>query len=216
MTLTTGRCVPRRGRSRPRPPTILASSPSALVSASAIGAAAAAAVARSTAATPTGSAPAVDVYGRPWARPPWLAGEYLALLETQGRGVGVIYLLHFDRPIGDVANPRGFASHYTGWTHDLPARLVDHAAGRGARIMQVVGEAGIGWQLARIWTGTRTRERSLKRSGGAARRCPVCQLAALGLQPPRPFDPLALELGVRVAASTRALASLELPPGRAA
>jgi len=173
-------------------------------------------VARSAAATPTGPAPAVDVYGRPWARPPWLAGEYLALLEAQGRGVGVVYLLHFDRPIGDVANPRGFASHYTGWTHDLPARLVDHAAGRGARIMQVVGEAGIGWQLARIWTGTRTRERSLKRSGGAARRCPVCQLAALGLQPPRPFEPLALELGVRVAASTRALASLELPPGRAA
>ena len=97
-----------------------------------------------------------------------------------------------------------------------PARLVDHAAGRGARIMQVVGEAGIGWQLARIWTGTRTRERSLKRSGGAARRCPVCQLAALCLQPPRPVDPLALELGVRVAASAGALVSLELPPGRAA
>jgi hypothetical protein len=71
-------------------------------------------VARSTAATPTGPAPAVDVYGRPWGRPAWLAGEYLALLEAQGRGVGVIYLLHFDRPIGDVANPRGFASHYTG------------------------------------------------------------------------------------------------------
>jgi len=193
MTLTTGRCVPRRGRSRPRPPAILASSPAGLASASAIH----------------------DADGRPWGRPSWLAGEYLALLEAQGRGVGVIYLLHFDCPIGDMANPRGFASHYTGWTHDLPARLVDHAAGR-ARIMQVVGEAGIGWQLARIWTGTRTRERSLKRSGGAARRCPVCQLAALGLQPPRPVDPLALELGVRVAASARALASLELPPGRAA
>ena len=141
--------------------------------------------------------------GRPWARPPWLAGEYLALLEAQGRGVGVIYLLHFDRPMGDVANPRGFAEPLPGWTHDLPARLVDHAAGRGARLMQVVGEAGIGWQLARIWTGTRTRERSLKRSGGAARRCPVCQLAALGLQPPRPVDPLALELGDRVAAFAR-------------
>ena len=82
--------------------------------------------------------------------------------------------------------------------------------------MEVVCEAGIGWQLARIWPGTRTRERSLNGSGGAARRCPVCQLAALGLQPPRPVDPLALELGARVAAATRALASLELPPGRAA
>jgi hypothetical protein len=171
-------------------------------------------VVRSTAATPTGPAPAVNVYGRPWGRPSWLAGEYLALLEAQGRGVGVIYLLHFDRPIGDVANPRGFASHQH-WTHDFPARLVDHAAGRGARIMQVVGEAGIGWQLARIWTGTRARERSLKRSGGAARRCPVCQLIPLGLQPPRPVDPLALELGRRAAGFT-AVAPLELPPAVAA
>jgi hypothetical protein len=68
--------------------------------------------------------------------------------------------------------------------------------------MEVVGEAGIGWQLARIWTGTRTRERSLKRSGGAARRCPACQLARLGLQPPRPADLLAFEVGTRAAACT--------------
>jgi hypothetical protein len=99
------------------------------------------------------------------------------------------------------------------WTLDLPTRLVDHAAGRGARLMEVVGELGIGWQLARIWTGTRTREHSLKRSGGAARRCPVCRLAALGLQPPRPIDPLTVELGARIAA----LASpLEPPPAVAA
>jgi hypothetical protein len=86
------------------------------------------------------------------------------------------------------------------WTLDLPARLVDHAQGRGARLMEVVCEAGIGWQLARLWVGTRARERSLKQSGGAACRCPVCRLAALGLEPPaRPADPLALELGDRVA-----------------
>jgi hypothetical protein len=202
MILAAARCVPRRRRPRPA----RAADPFTL------GAAA------SLASPPPGGfvQAAVDAYARSGHRPAWLSDELLAVLEARGRLVGVIYLLHFDRPIGDVANPRGFASHYTGWTHDLPARLVDHAAGRGARIMQVVGEAGIGWQLARIWTGTRTRERSLKRSGGAARRCPVCQLTALGLQPPRPVDPLALELGARVAASTRALASLELPPGRAA
>jgi hypothetical protein len=76
--------------------------------------------------------------------------------------------------------------------------------------MQVVGEQGIGWQLARIWTGTRTRERSLKRSGGAARRCPACQLAALGLQPARPVDPLTVELGPR-AARVAAAPPLKLP-----
>jgi hypothetical protein len=193
VTLTSYRCVPDGGRSRPRPGSTLD------------------AVARAC----SGPLAAVDGYGRPAGRPPWLAGEYLALLERQGRGTGVVYLLHFDRPVGDLHNPRGFASHYTGWTLDLPARLIDHAQGRGARLMQVVGELGIGWQLARIWTGTRSRERSLKRSGGAARRCPACQLAALGLQPPRPVDPLAFELGARVAGSATA-APLELPPAAAA
>jgi hypothetical protein len=197
VTLVTYRCVPDGGRSRPRPPTLGGGFLDAADLA-----------ARGPLAT-------IDVYGRPTGRPPWLAAgsEYLALLERQGRGVGVIYLIHFDRPIGDLRNPRGFASHYTGWTLDLPARLVDHAQGRGARLLEVVGERGIGWQLARIWTGTRTRERSLKRSGGAARRCPVCQLAALGLQSPRPVDPLAVELGARVATYAAAATVLvELPP----
>jgi hypothetical protein len=200
MTLVTARCVPRRGRSRARP--ARAADPFTL------GAAAGLASPR-----PGGFVQAaVDAYARSGHRPPWLSDPLLAVLEGQGRLVGVVYLLHFDRPIGDLANPRGFAGHYTGWTLNLPGRLVEHAAGRGARLMQVVGEAGIGWQLARIWPGTRARERSLKRSGGAARRCPVCQLLLLGLQPPRPADPLALELGRRAAAFTAtAVAPVELP-----
>jgi hypothetical protein len=200
VTLVTYRCVPEGGRSRPRPGIPAGGFLDAVDLAA------------------RGPRAAVDLYGRPAGRPPWLAAgtQYLALLERQGRGTGVIYLIHFDRPIGDLANPRGFASHYTGWTLDLPARLVDHAAGRGARLMQVIGEQQIGWQLARIWTGTRTRERSLKQQGGAARRCPVCQLAALGLQPPRPVDPLAFELGVRAAAHTTAVPPLAVPPAKAA
>jgi putative endonuclease len=198
VTLTSYRCLPDGGRSRPRPDRFTLDTLDAVAGLAA-----------------SGPLAAVDAYGRPNGRPRWLAGEYLALLERQGRGVGVIYLIHFDQPIGDQANPRGFASHYTGWTLDLPARLVDHARGRGARLMQVVGEQGIGWQLARIWTGTRSRERSLKQRG-ATRRCPVCRLAALGLQPPRPVDPLALELGPRVAAFTTAAPPIQLPPAVAA
>jgi hypothetical protein len=196
VTLVTYRCVPDGGRCRPRPDSLTLDAVAALAT--------------------TGPLAAVDAYGRPSGRPRWLAGEYLALLERQGRGIGVIYLIHFDRPIGDLRNPRGFASHYTGWTLDLPSRLVLHAQGRGARLMQVVGEQGIGWQLARIWTGTRTRERSLKRSGGAARRCPVCQLTPLGLQPPRPVDPLAVELGPRVAGFAATTPWFDLPPAVAA
>ncbi len=80
---------------------------------------------------------------------------------------GTVYLLHFDRPYGH-------ARHYTGWTTDLTARLAEHAAGRGARLLAVVTAAGIGWTLARTWTGTRALERSLKRWHGASRYCPIC------------------------------------------
>src|SRR5512132_1669756 len=114
--------------------------------------------------------------------------------------------------------PLSWSRQIQHWTLDLPARLQEHAAGRGARLMEVVGEAGIGWQLARVWPGTRARERSLKGSGGAARRCPVCQLTRLGLAPARPADLFAFEVGARAAACTAACTAppSELPPARAA
>ncbi len=129
---------------------------------------------------------AVAEWSQTGLRPAWLSDDVLRILEQQrtGRLVGLIYLAHFDRPIGDTTNPRGFALHYTGWTLNLPIRLGEHAAGRGARLMQVVAEQGIGWQVTRLWVGTRSRERSLKRQGGAARRCPLCRLAAAGAAAP--------------------------------
>jgi predicted GIY-YIG superfamily endonuclease len=81
---------------------------------------------------------------------------------------GTVYLLHFDRPYVH-------ARHYTGWTTDLPSRLAEHTAGRGARLLAVVTSAGIGWRLARTWNGTRALERSLKARHGASRFCPVCR-----------------------------------------
>ncbi|GAA2576792.1 hypothetical protein SMC26_30030 [Actinomadura fulvescens] len=80
---------------------------------------------------------------------------------------GVVYLLHFARPYKH-------ARHYIGWTRDLAGRLARHEAGSGARLLQVVQDAGIEWRLARLWPGDRRRERALKRQGGAARRCPLC------------------------------------------
>lgn len=85
--------------------------------------------------------------------------------------VGTVYLLHFDRPYRH-------ARHYTGWTADLAARLAEHSVGRGARLLQVVTDAGIGWTLARTWTGSKARERQLKRQGGASRYCPCCGVRA--------------------------------------
>jgi len=94
-------------------------------------------------------------------------------------GPGTVYLLHFIDPgTGEHARighgKYGTAGHYTGWTLDLPRRLAKHEDGRGARLLEVVKAAGIGWTLARTWPGGRRRERQLKRQGGACRHCPEC------------------------------------------
>ena len=87
---------------------------------------------------------------------------------------GTVYLLHFDQPYKH-------ARHYVGWTaRNVKRRLAEHEAGRGARLLAVVREAGIGWQLARLWPGGRARERQLKRQGGHARnaRCAASRRGA--------------------------------------
>jgi hypothetical protein len=108
--VTGARCVPRRGRSRPRParPIPLLAAPT--------GGFARAGVDQLAATERAGGfvQAAVDAYARTGHRPRWLSDELLAVLERRGRLVGLVYLLHFDRPIGDTSNPRGFAAHYTG------------------------------------------------------------------------------------------------------
>ncbi len=86
---------------------------------------------------------------------------------------GTVYLLHFASPI----SPAHTAQHYLGWTRSaLAERLAEHAAGRGARLTQVALERGIGWELARTWTGeTRADERKYKDGAHGARLCPVCR-----------------------------------------
>ena len=97
--------------------------------------------------------------------------------------IGSVYLLHFDTPFGH-------AKHYTGWAANLIGRINHHANGTGARLTQVVVEAGIGFSLARTWCGVdRNFERSLKNRGGAARHCPICQHKVTPAQVPH-FGPL--------------------------
>ena len=78
-----------------------------------------------------------------------------------------VYLLHFDQPYKH-------ARHYLGQSENVKRRLAEHEAGRGARLLAVVHEAGIGWELARLWPGGPARERQIKRQGGLSRRCPLC------------------------------------------
>jgi predicted GIY-YIG superfamily endonuclease len=87
-----------------------------------------------------------------------------ALLEQPG-----VYLLHFERRYKH-------AGHYTGWASNIARRLEAHEAGRGARLLEVVTAAGIGWRLAAVYPGAdRAFERRRKGRGGASRWCPVCR-----------------------------------------
>lgn len=79
-----------------------------------------------------------------------------------------VYLIHFDRPYKH-------ARHYTGYASQLIRRLRHHVAGNGARLLQVVQAAGIGWRVARVWPdGDRTFERALKNSKAIPDKCPIC------------------------------------------
>jgi len=88
---------------------------------------------------------------------------------------GTVYLIHFERPIGDLDNPRGQAQHYLGFTEDLEARLEAHRTGNGSAIMAAVARAGVGWRLARTWAGDRNLERRLKNQHNGPRLCPLCK-----------------------------------------
>lgn len=88
---------------------------------------------------------------------------------------GTVYLIHFDRPIGNPENPRGQAQHYIGWTDSLQERLRSHSRGRGAAILAFLSQVGIGWNLARVWEGSRQLERRLKNRKKARQLCPICQ-----------------------------------------
>jgi len=78
-----------------------------------------------------------------------------------------VYLIHFEKPYQH-------AKHYLGFTTDLAARIADHRAGVGSRLLQVVNAAGIKWEIARTWTGGRKFERQLKNRKHTPRLCPLC------------------------------------------
>jgi hypothetical protein len=81
---------------------------------------------------------------------------------------GTVYLLQ-------ITEPYRHAKHYMGWTENLSARLALHTEGRGARLVEVVIGHGIGFVLARTWTGDRFLERKLKGRRMAPRYCPICR-----------------------------------------
>ena len=84
--------------------------------------------------------------------------------------VGTVYLLHFHRPFKH-------ARHYTGWAKNFERRVGQHFDGssHSSHLVKAALNAGIGFDVARVWHGkTRNDERQMKKQGGAAKRCPIC------------------------------------------
>lgn len=84
---------------------------------------------------------------------------------------GTVYLLHFEAKYHH-------AQHYLGYTtrETVSERLEAHRRGQGARLMEVIGAAGIGWKCVRTWDNYgRADERRLKNWKKARQLCPVCR-----------------------------------------
>ena len=103
---------------------------------------------------------------------------------------GLVYLIHLHEPYQPYpgAPPGSCAQHYTGFAQggpqELARRLAQHGTEHGARFLLAAARAGITWELAAAWSGTRTVERALKNRGSARRYCPLCGAAPLPLPLP--------------------------------
>jgi predicted GIY-YIG superfamily endonuclease len=85
-----------------------------------------------------------------------------------------VYLIHFKTGYKH-------ARHYLGYAQDLDARLQRHRSGNGARLMEVITDAGIAWEVSRLWpcedeASARALEHKLKHTHGhGPALCPICQ-----------------------------------------
>lgn len=103
----------------------------------------------------------------------------MARKDRRRRKRGCIYLLCFERPYKHARHYLGFAASPT-----PDERIAEHRAGTGARLLAVIREAGIGFHVARVWTGaTRDDERALKDRKSSAKLCPLCRAARKAAAP---------------------------------
>jgi len=81
----------------------------------------------------------------------------------------MVYLIHFN-------SKYKHALHYIGYTNNLTERIQKHKIGKGARLLQVINDHGITWEVVRIWKdANRKFELNLKKQKNAKRFCPICK-----------------------------------------
>jgi len=106
---------------------------------------------------------------------------------------GHLYLFHFHRPLGNVANARAMATHYVGFAEDLHSRLAVQFAGKGAKIVAAAIRQGITFDVYH-WPAPLIVEKLVKRTHKTALYCPTCAAAAGRL--PRPLPVPAAQLAL--------------------
>lgn len=84
----------------------------------------------------------------------------------------MVYLLCFDR---NYHHAKHYIGYVDGGLDDLEERVKRHKSGDGARLLQVITEAGIGFKVTRVWPdGDRNFERRLKNRKNSKKLCPLC------------------------------------------
>jgi predicted GIY-YIG superfamily endonuclease len=79
-----------------------------------------------------------------------------------------VYLICFDRAYKH-------ARHYLGWAKNIKQRISEHRNGQGARLLAVINEVGIEWEVVRVRKDAdRSVESRFKHSHDRVSLCPIC------------------------------------------
>jgi predicted GIY-YIG superfamily endonuclease len=83
----------------------------------------------------------------------------------------MIYLIHFSEPLSHARHYIGFVD---GDIDQVQARLAEHRAGWGAKILAECNRRGIAYDVVATRPGDRAEERRLKRYHKGSQICPIC------------------------------------------
>lgn len=83
----------------------------------------------------------------------------------------MIYLIHFSQPLAHARHYIGFVD---GDLDQVQARLHEHRAGWGARILDECNRRGIHYDVVATFPGDRREERRMKNYHKGSQKCPIC------------------------------------------